>query len=180
MKEIQATEYISTKSVCETLKIQPSTLRKYASMLDEKALTEFYFTRDDSNNRIYTKEDVAMLHRVIELKNKPGYTLEAAMNEVIGLSYNSDMHNAIAVNEEKDSYLEALRSFVAQQNKYFENYQEALQKKDEQIDRLESLVNFLIENNSGNTPVISEESKMPPNEPKKIEKKQSLFKKIFG
>ncbi|SIO33144.1 hypothetical protein SAMN05878443_2414, partial [Carnobacterium alterfunditum] len=64
MKEIQATEYISTKLVCETLKIQPSTLRKYASMLDEKAVTEFYFTRDDSNNRIYTKEDIAMLHRV--------------------------------------------------------------------------------------------------------------------
>ncbi|SIO33462.1 hypothetical protein SAMN05878443_2438, partial [Carnobacterium alterfunditum] len=115
-----------------------------------------------------------------ELKNKPGHTLEAAINEVIGLSYNSDMHNAIAVNEEKDKYLEALHSFVAQQNKYFENYQEALQKKDDQIDRLESLISSLIENNSENAPAISEESKMSPNEPKKIEKKQSLFKKIFG
>lgn len=65
MKEIQAIEYISTKLVCEKLKIQPSTLRKYASMLDEKAKTEFYFTRDDSNNRVYTKEDVAVLQRII-------------------------------------------------------------------------------------------------------------------
>lgn len=180
MKEIQAIEYISTKLVCESLKIQPSTLRKYASMLDEKAKSEFYFTRDDSNNRIYTKEDVAVLHRVIELKNRPGYTLEAAINEVVGFSYNSDTPNAIAINEENDNYIQALHSFVAQQNKYFEDYQEALQKKDEQIDRLEALVSSLVENSNGNTAIISEASKMSPNESQEVEKKKSLFKKIFG
>ena len=170
MKEIQAIEYISTKLVCEKLKIQPSTLRKYASMLDEKAKNEFYFTRDDSNNRVYTKEDVAVLQRIIELKNRPGYTLEAAINEVVGLSYNSDIQDAIAVNEENDNYLKALHSFVAQQNKYFEDYQSVLQKKDEQIDRLESLVSSLIENNINDMSVSTEDSTTNFEEPKEFEK----------
>lgn len=170
MKEIQAIEYISTKLVCEKLKIQPSTLRKYASMLDEKAKTEFYFTRDDSNNRVYTKEDVAVLQRIIELKNRPGYTLEAAINEVVGLSYNSDIKDAIAVNEENDNYLKALHSFVAQQNKYFEDYQSVLQKKDEQIDRLESLVSSLIENNINDMSVSTEDSTTNIEETKEFEK----------
>lgn len=173
MKEIQAIEYISTKLVCEKLKIQPSTLRKYASMLDEKAKTEFYFTRDDSNNRIYTKEDIAVVQRIIELKNRPGYTLEAAINEVIGLSYNSDINDAIAVNEENDNYLKALHSFVAQQNKYFEDYQSVLQKKDEQIDRLESLVSSLIENNINDTSISTEDSSTNFEEPKDLKKIKS-------
>ena len=173
MKEIQAIEYISTKSVCEKLKIQPSTLRKYASMLDEKAKTEFYFTRDDSNNRVYTKEDIAVLQRIIELKNRPRYTLEAAINEVIGLSYNSDMQDAIAVNEESDTYIKALRSFIAQQNKYFEDYQSSLQKKDEQIDRLESLVSSLIENNTNDTSISTEDSTTNFEEPKDFKKIKS-------
>ena len=173
MKEIQAIEYISTKLVCEKLKIQPSTLRKYASMLDEKAKTEFYFTRDDSNNRVYTKEDIAVLQRIIELKNRPGYTLEAAINEVVGLSYNSDIQDAIAVNEENDNYLKALHSFVAQQNKYFEDYQSVLQKKDEQIDRLESLVSSLIENNINDMSVSTEDSTTNFEEPKELEKMSS-------
>lgn len=173
MKEIQAIEYIATKLVCEKLKIQPSTLRKYASMLDEKAKTEFYFTRDDSNNRVYTKEDIAVLQRIIELKNRPGYTLEAAINEVVGLSYNSDIKDAIALNEENDNYLKALHSFVAQQNKYFEDYQSVLQKKDEQIDRLESLVSSLIENNINDMSVSTEDSTTNFEEPKELEKMSS-------
>ncbi|MCM3513571.1 MerR family transcriptional regulator [Carnobacterium inhibens] len=173
MKEIHAIEYISTKSVCEKLKIQPSTLRKYASMLDEKAKSEFYFTRDDSNNRVYTKEDIAVLQRIIELKNRPGYTLEAAINEVVGLSYNSDTQGAIAVKEENDTYLKALHSFVAQQNKYFEDYQSLLQKKDEQIDRLESLVSSLIENNTNDMSVSSEDSTTNFEEPKDLKKMSS-------
>lgn len=173
MKEIQAIEYISTKLVCEKLKIQPSTLRKYASMLDEKAKTEFYFTRDDSNNRVYTKEDIAVLQRIIELKNRPGYTLEAAINEVVGLSYNSDIKDAIAVNEENDNYLKALHSFVAQQNKYFEDYQSVLQKKDEQIDRLESLVSSLIENSINDTSISTEDSSTNFEEPKDLKKIKS-------
>ena len=37
--------------------------------------------------------------------------------------------------------------FVAQQNEYFANYQSALQKKDDQIERLEKLVDSLVKNN---------------------------------
>lgn len=173
MKEIQAIEYISTKSVCEKLKIQPSTLRKYASMLDEKAKSEFYFTRDDSNNRVYTKEDIAVLQRIIELKNRPGYTLDSSINEVVGLSYNSDTQSAIAVSEENDTYLKALHSFVAQQNKYFEDYQSLLQKKDEQIDRLELLVSSLIENNTNDISVSTEDSITNFEEPKEFKKMSS-------
>lgn len=147
MKEIQAIEYVSTQVVCESLKIQPSTLRKYASLFDEKTKNDFYFARDQANNRIYTKEDVAVLQLFIDLKNKPSYTLDTAVSEIIGLSYTSDTGIAIDRATEETEFLATLRSLVAHQNKYLESYQDALQKKDEQIDRLELLVESLVKNN---------------------------------
>ena len=142
MKEIQATEYVSAKEICKTLKIQLSTLRKYAALLDEKANTEFYFDRDEQNNRMYTQDDVKAFKRVMVLKNKPNYTLNDAINEVIGLEHRPTTDTHIAVNEQ---YVEVLQSFVVQQTNYLEENRIALQRKDEQIDRLESLVSSLIE-----------------------------------
>lgn len=151
MKDIQATEYISAKEICKTLKVQLSTLRKYAALLDEKAHTEFYFDRDEQNNRMYTQDNAKAFKRVMLLKNKPNYTLNDAINEVIGLEHRPTTDTHIAVNEQ---YVEVLQFFVVQQTNYLEEYQSALQKKDEQIDRkdeqidrLESLVSSLIENN---------------------------------
>lgn len=60
--------------------------------------------------------------------------------------------------------------FVAQQNEYFANYQAALQKKDDQIERLEKLVDSLVKNNID----TANESN---NIPKKF--KKSLFKKYL-
>lgn len=147
MKEIQATEYVSTNIVCKTLKIQPSTLRKYASLLDEKCEKEFFFTRDETNNRLYTNEDIATLQLLIDLKNKPGYTLEAATNEIVGFRYTSDTSNDIADNIKSNLFFNELHDYISQQNKYLEDYHKILQKKDTQIDRLEKLVESLIENN---------------------------------
>jgi len=142
MKEIQVIEYVSAKEICKTLKIQLSTLRKYAALLDEKANTEFYFDRDEQNNRMYTQDDVKAFKRVMVLKNKPNYTLNDAINEVIGLEHRPTTDTHIAVNEQ---YVEVLQSFVVQQTNYLEENRIALQRKDEQIDRLESLVSSLIE-----------------------------------
>lgn len=175
MKEIHPIDYVSTRIVCERLKIQPSTLRKYASLLDEKTEKDLYFTRDESNNRLYTKEDIATLQLLIELKNKPGYTVETAVNEIIGFSYNSDTGAAIAAETEKNDFSSALRLLIAQQNKYLDDYQVVLQKKDEQIDRLENLVESLVKNNID---TISENDKISE-EPKDLEKK-SFFKRMFG
>lgn len=144
MKEIQATEYIPAKEICKTLKIQLSTLRKYAALLDEKANTEFYFDRDEQNNRMYTQDDVKAFKRVMVLKNKPNYTLNDAINEVVGLEHRPTTDTHIAVNEQ---YVEVLQSFVVQQTNYLEENRISLRKKDEQIDRLELLVSSLIENN---------------------------------
>lgn len=144
MKEIQATEYVSAKEICKTLKVQLSTLRKYAALLDEKANTEFYFDRDEKNNRMYTQDNVKAFKRVMSLKNKPNYTLNDAINEVIGLEHRPTTDTHIAVNEQ---YVEVLQSFVVQQTNYLEENRISLRKKDEQIDRLESLVSSLIENN---------------------------------
>lgn len=144
MKEIQATEYVSAKEICKTLKVQLSTLRKYAALLDEKAKSEFYFDRDEQNNRMYTQDNVKAFKRVMSLKNKPNYTLNDAINEVIGLEHRPTTDTHIAVNEQ---YVEVLQSFVVQQTNYLEENRISLRKKDEQIDRLESLVSSLIENN---------------------------------
>ena len=151
MREIQAIEYTSAKDISKTLKIQISTLRKYAALLDEKAKTEFYFARDEQNNRIFTKDDVVVLKRIIELKNKPNYTLNAAVTQIIELE---DSQNTTDVTTERNDFSAALQSLVFQQTNYLEEYQSALLKKDEQLDRkdeqinrLESLVSLLVENN---------------------------------
>ena len=118
MKEIHPIDYVSTRIVCERLKIQPSTLRKYASLLDEKTEKDLYFTRDESNNRLYTKEDIATLQLIIDLKNKPGYTLDVAVNEVVGFRHSSDTTSDIAMETNKDDFLYKLQLLVSQQNKY--------------------------------------------------------------
>ena len=182
MKEIHPIDYVSTRIVCERLKIQPSTLRKYASLLDEKTEKDLYFTRDESNNRLYTKEDIATLQLIIDLKNKPGYTLDVAANEVVGFRHSSDTTSDIAVESNKDDFLYKLQLLVSQQNKYLTDYQAALQKKDDQIERLEKLVDSLV---SHNVDTISETNKMPENfkpvleEPQEL-KKKSFFKRIFS
>lgn len=143
MKEIEATEYVNSNEVCKKLGIQASTLRKYAGMLDERATTEFYFHRNSSNDRLYTKKDIAVLERLIELKNSPNYTLETAANEIVGMSYNGDTSTDIALNEEMEGLsaeIQALRFFITHQNDYFKRYQEALEQKDQQIERLEAVV----------------------------------------
>ncbi|WP_034553373.1 MerR family transcriptional regulator [Carnobacterium funditum] len=182
MKEIHPIDYVSTRIVCERLMIQPSTLRKYASLLDEKAEKDLYFARDESNNRLYTKEDIATLQLLVDLKNKPGYTLDIAVNEILGFRHNSDTTNAIATETDANDFSAKLRLIVAQQNKYLDDYQEALQKKDVQIERLEKLVDSLVKHNIdiiSDSNKISEESKTPLEEPKELEKK-SFFKRIFG
>jgi len=172
MKEIHPIDYVSTRVVCERLSIQPSTLRKYASLLDEKAGKDLYFTRDESNNRLYTKEDIATLQLLIDLKNKPGYTLDVAVNEILRFRYDSDTTSDIALESAINELPPKLQLFVAQQNEYFANYQAALQKKDDQIERLEKLVDSLVKNNID---TANESNNIPKNF-----KKKSFFKKIFG
>ncbi|WP_425328858.1 MerR family transcriptional regulator [Ruoffia tabacinasalis] len=53
--------------VAKQLKIAPETLRKYANLVD-KINGENFFTRDSNNSRMYSKKDITLLKRVIELK----------------------------------------------------------------------------------------------------------------
>ena len=71
------TEYITPKDVAKQLKIAPETLRKYANLVD-KINGENFFTRDNNNSRMYSKKDITLLKRVIELKKNAGITLEKA------------------------------------------------------------------------------------------------------
>ncbi len=66
------TEYITPKDVAKQLKIAPETLRKYANLVD-KINGENFFTRDNNNSRMYSKKDITLLKRVIELKKKRRY-----------------------------------------------------------------------------------------------------------
>lgn len=82
-----------------------------------------------------------------KIKNKPGYTLDVAVNEILGFRYDSDTTSDIALESSINELPPKLQLFVAQQNEYFANYQAALQKKDDQIERLEKLVDSLVKNN---------------------------------
>ncbi|TFI85634.1 hypothetical protein CKN72_12660, partial [Carnobacterium divergens] len=124
----------------------------------------------------YTKEDIATLQLIIDLKNKPGYTLDVAVNEVVGFRHSSDTTSDIATETDKTEFLGKLQLLVAQQNKYLTDYQAALQKKDDQIERLEKLVDSLV---SHNVDTISETNKISENSNPVLEEQQELKKKSF-
>ena len=83
MRELKdVTEYITPKDVSKELHISPETLRKYANLIDKISQKNF-FTRDSQNARMYSKEDVTLLKRIITLKNTVGITLEKATEKAL-------------------------------------------------------------------------------------------------
>lgn len=157
MKEIEAKEYVTSAQVCKELQIKASTLRKYAGMFDDHSNGDSYFERSPNKDRLYSKKDIETLKRFIELKDKENYTLDTAIKEVIGLRHIGDTVNDIADNEvgiaensDLKQALHALYITVSQQNSYLIEYQKQIEKKDEQIDRLEKIVEKLITSTATN------------------------------
>jgi DNA-binding transcriptional MerR regulator len=139
----------TSSDVSTLLKIQESTLRKYALMLSEAG---YKFHKGKNGHRGYFEKDVIVLKRLIETKNHPDMTLKQACNAVMSWVNSSsvtddDTRDISQNNRYSESYNELLNEFhdykkqqeefnrkllerLDQQHKYIED---RLDKRDEQL-----------------------------------------------
>jgi DNA-binding transcriptional MerR regulator len=70
-------EEIGVKSteIARSLNVAESTIRKYANVLSQHG---YVFKKGSNNNRLYTKKDYEVFSDLIDLKSKPGISLEVA------------------------------------------------------------------------------------------------------
>lgn len=173
MKKLESvTEYITPKDVARQLKIAPETLRKYANLVD-KVNKENFFTRDSHNARMYSKEDITLLKRVIELKNNAGITLEKAVYRSLKEISETSVTDTVSISQNANNdYLKIL-----------------IEEQKETINHYESLVTDLIESNRSLTDkvqnLITTQEQLELNKKEEkllIEKnteKKGFFRRIF-
>ena len=78
MKDVEPIETYTPKQTADMLHITASTLRKYCALVTKYHGQE-YFNRDATNARIFSRHDVDLLKRMIELKKAPHVTLDDAV-----------------------------------------------------------------------------------------------------
>ncbi|MEG0553049.1 MAG: MerR family transcriptional regulator [Carnobacterium sp.] len=153
MKNIEEViEYVVPKEVCKQLGIESATLRKYALLFDKAAENGLYFKRDERNNRLFTKEDVAVLSRMLELKETLGITLESATQKVL----NSDRYN-----DTTPTVTDALYRMIETQSEQITKQAQLNAEQNEKMDKLLDAVYSLTESNKQlsdklNQPIDSE------------------------
>lgn len=121
MKKLEnVTEYITPKDVAKQLKIAPETLRKYANLVD-KINGENFFARDNNNARMYSKNDITLLKRFIELKRNAGTTLETAIKQALDESNETSV--TATVSNEHNGDDEYLRILIKEQKETIKRYE---------------------------------------------------------
>lgn len=138
MRELtDVTEYITPKNVSKQLHIAPETLRKYANLIDKVSQKDF-FTRDSHNARMYSKEDVTLLKRIVNLKNTTGITLERSTIQSLN-ELNESLKTPAVTKKQND------------ENDVIRQFQEIMKEQKETISQYETIVLGLIESNANLT-----------------------------
>jgi DNA-binding transcriptional MerR regulator len=181
VKEIKPEKYLSADEVSNRLEIQKSTLRKYAGMLDSVDTKQPFFHKDENGIRLYIEEDISWLEQLIRLKNTPGTKLEEAVQSVYGLRYSS----VTTADTENYNALEGLSGVISAIQKYSESQMEIIRRQSENIDRLEALVEKLL-----NEKIEIEQKQLETTKPleeipvplvaKEENQKKGFFQKLFG
>jgi len=131
MKESQ--RVYSPKELATILDINPSTLRKYADILEKK---NYKFHKNDLGHRGYFDHDAIAFRKLIDYSRQEDMTLESAAIAVVAWYSSSESAIAATVETEethtKDRYEDTiafLKEFATQQMKF---NQELLNRLDEQ------------------------------------------------
>jgi DNA-binding transcriptional MerR regulator len=124
-----------------TLKIKESTLRKYAELFEKYGHS---FNKNTQGHRGYTDSDVMLLKRVIETKNKPGMTLEAAVKSVVSVTKNESVAvtdtKDIALHEQHSKDIAELKETVSKQTEVIRELMKRLEERDRQKDERDKLL----------------------------------------
>jgi DNA-binding transcriptional MerR regulator len=122
----------SPEDICKMFGIKDSTLRKYAGLLSKHG---YKFHSNEKGHRAYFDRDVAVIRRLIEIKESPDMTLEHAVHAVMAWVDTSD----ITVNVTEIDKLN---------KRHNKRYEELEKKLDEQNELIRALINRLEERES--------------------------------
>lgn len=176
MKNIEdVIEYVAPKEVCKQLNIESATLRKYALLFDKVAENGSYFKRDERNNRLFKKEDVAVLSRMIELKENAGITLEKATRKVLS----ADRYNGTT-----PTATDALYRMIEVQSEQIKRQTELNAEQNEKMDKILDAVYSLTESNKQLSNQLEQsahnETKIKFIDPSEPVIKKGLFSRLFN
>ena len=137
MKDVQPIESYTPQQAADMLHVTPSTLRKYCGLVTKYHGKE-YFQRDASNARIFTRHDVDLLNRIVELKKAPNVTLDNAV--LIALNQEASTQPVTLVTAADTSDKAALPTDIA-------TIQHAIIQQNNQIQQLLTINQQLIQSN---------------------------------
>lgn len=131
-KDSNFIEYIAPNIAAKKIGVAPTTLRKYSSLIENLSGNLNYFERDSNNSRLYSRNDVATIKRVISLKKRPNISLKSALKQALE-------ENDIASVSDTDSQLGSDTST--------DTTAELQLASDDKIKQYETLINQLVESN---------------------------------
>lgn len=184
-------ETYSPGEVCEKLKIQPSTLRKYSSLLEKEQIV---FARNNKNSRIYKANELVAIEQVIAATHSGKKSLENAVVEAAEQlkrdssiatestdtvappeRYGDDI--AVAMLNEIKSLKRQLHEQEERQKERDSMFVEVLEKMQQQINRMENQQKQLSEPPPEEEKLNAVESQPQQEKP---EEKRGLWARIWN
>lgn len=118
----------SPSDVAEQLGIKPSTLRKYADVLENE---DYTFIKNERGHRKYRESDVMVFRKIINLKNDTDMTLENATKQIVSWHQGVEVlpleRHEVERYEESDFNATTLRRMIQDQKEVIEKQNELLQ-----------------------------------------------------
>lgn len=128
--EVNAMRTLYTPSdVAKQLMIKPSTLRKYADLLE---IEGYSFEKNERNHRKYRDSDVMIFRKLIDMKNDTDMTLENATKRVVAWYQGVEVlpleRHEIERYEDDDFNATPLQAMIEEQSKIIAKQNELLQE----------------------------------------------------
>ncbi|WP_242228720.1 DUF3967 domain-containing protein [Bacillus cereus group sp. BfR-BA-01323] len=115
--------------VAQQLMIKPSTLRKYADLLE---IEGYSFEKNERGHRKYRDSDVMVFRKLIDIKNDTDMTLENATKQVVAWYQGVEVlpleRHEIERYEDADFNATPLQAMIKEQSKIIEKQNELLQE----------------------------------------------------
>lgn len=115
--------------VAQQLMIKPSTLRKYADLLE---IEGYSFEKNERGHRKYRDSDVMVFRKLIDIKNDTDMTLENATKQVVAWYQGVEVlpleRHEIERYEDTDFNATSLQAMIKEQSKIIEKQNELLQE----------------------------------------------------
>lgn len=127
----------SPKEMADILNIQPSTLRRYSSTLEEQG---YKIERNNQNHRFYKEADIVIFQHIIT-GTQENLTLEEAIDQAVHVKDDSN-HVISTSTEELISYHDAakIKDILYRQNELIRHLVDRLDKQEDYMKKRDKLL----------------------------------------